>query len=430
MAFQLLLRQIRPQRATGSTGNPSASITTATSSDLVIDTLSRFSTTNGVTNQHQLYDDYVTSTLAAASYQLATSSGTYSDTYTGTTNNDWSLVMGAFRPGTTGGSGSSTVTTTTIQYILNDTLGGTSVVTNASGTIVEALDYYPYGQARMDVTSGGYSGEARKYIGQEYDSATQLSYLNARYYNGAQGQFLSEDPVFLGVPSKQNLSTPQVLNAYSYSTDNPINHADTTGKYVEDISQPIIKDGVNIGYDHAFLYVVPEPGENLPVISSNNATIDTSQPFTLSGEPSTPYGGMLAWVVNDSNDYDTAGNLESVPGVARVRVAPPNGMTSAQFDASVVSSFNQWSQSQFVYNYIGARQVTGGGNSNNVNTTLLENAGVSSRQVNSITTQFTSQGAESAPGLGVSLSSQTYLQSTLSALSSALSSLSGLLSKL
>jgi hypothetical protein len=105
-------------------------------------------------------------------------------------------------------------------------------------------------------------------------------------------------------------------------------------------------------------------------------------------------------------------------------------MTSAQFDASVVSSFNQWSQSQFVYNYVGGRQITGGGNSNNVNTTLLENAGVSPHQVNSITTQFTSQGANNAPGLGVSLSSQTYLQSTLSALSSALSSLSTLLSKL
>jgi hypothetical protein len=36
--------------------------------------------------------------------------------------------------------------------------------------------------------------------------------LNARYYNGAQGQFTSEDPVFWG---QQNLGDPQSLNAYA-----------------------------------------------------------------------------------------------------------------------------------------------------------------------------------------------------------------------
>jgi RHS repeat-associated protein len=35
------------------------------------------------------------------------------------------------------------------------------------------------------------------YIGQYADDATSLSYLNARYYSPTQGQFLSEDPVFL-----------------------------------------------------------------------------------------------------------------------------------------------------------------------------------------------------------------------------------------
>ena len=59
--------------------------------------------------------------------------------------------------------------------------------------------------------------------------ATGLSYLNARYYNSAQGQFLSEDPVFLGNPSRQNLANPQSLNSYSYANDNPINISDPNG---------------------------------------------------------------------------------------------------------------------------------------------------------------------------------------------------------
>jgi RHS repeat-associated protein len=61
----------------------------------------------------------------------------------------------------------------------------------------------------------------RKYIGQFVDDSS-LSYLNARYYNGTQGQFTSQDPVFIGEPQQQTLQDPQSLNAYSYSEDNPI----------------------------------------------------------------------------------------------------------------------------------------------------------------------------------------------------------------
>jgi len=53
--------------------------------------------------------------------------------------------------------------------------------------------------------------------------------LNARYYDSTQGQFISEDPIFLG--SRQNLTDPQSLNAYSYSEDNPIIKEDPLGKY-------------------------------------------------------------------------------------------------------------------------------------------------------------------------------------------------------
>ena len=79
--------------AIGASGNPSISLTTGTASDLVTATLSRFSTTNATTNRTSIYNDHVTSTLGAASYQLATSAGSYSDTYTGSTAQDWSMVV-------------------------------------------------------------------------------------------------------------------------------------------------------------------------------------------------------------------------------------------------------------------------------------------------------------------------------------------------
>ena len=58
--------------------------------------------------------------------------------------------------------------------------------------------------------------------------------LQARYYDGSKGEFLSEDPVFLGDPKQQVLTDPQSLNSYSYANDNPITKSDPSGKCAED----------------------------------------------------------------------------------------------------------------------------------------------------------------------------------------------------
>jgi RHS repeat-associated protein len=66
------------------------------------------------------------------------------------------------------------------------------------------------------------------------DAGVVHGLLNARYYDGALGQFISEDPVFWGVPKLQNLQDPQTLDTYSYSVDNPITKKDPSGKCLED----------------------------------------------------------------------------------------------------------------------------------------------------------------------------------------------------
>jgi RHS repeat-associated protein len=133
-----------------------------------------------------------------------------------------------------------TATGTSIaRYVHPDHLGSTNVVTDASGSIAQLLDYFPYGTSRVSSTTYP-TNEKRQYIGQYSDTGTGLNYLNARYYNALQGQFLSEDPVFLvlGTPQAETLSQqrtayllsdPQQINAYSYSRDNPILHKDPSG---------------------------------------------------------------------------------------------------------------------------------------------------------------------------------------------------------
>jgi RHS repeat-associated protein len=72
-------------------------------------------------------------------------------------------------------------------------------VADENDTVVQTLDYYPFGATRISSNTGG-ADSARKYIGQFADQSN-LDYLNARYYEGSRKQFLSEDPAFLAIGS-------------------------------------------------------------------------------------------------------------------------------------------------------------------------------------------------------------------------------------
>ncbi len=121
-----------------------------------------------------------------------------------------------------------------LSYHLIDHLGSITLSTDTAGKVVELIDYYPYGSIRAD--EGGSPKEQRKYIGQEFDASTGLSYLNARYYDGARGQFLNQDPVFWEVgmskEGKEALLNPQVQNSYSYGGNNPVTYKDPDGRFL------------------------------------------------------------------------------------------------------------------------------------------------------------------------------------------------------
>ncbi len=114
-------------------------------------------------------------------------------------------------------------------------MGTTDIVTNGSGTVAETLDYFPYGGIRLD-SKTNYGGAKYKYAGTQYDAGTGLDYAQQRYYNSARGNFISEDPVFLGNPKSQVLTDSQSLNSYSYANDNPITKNDPSGRaaFVDD----------------------------------------------------------------------------------------------------------------------------------------------------------------------------------------------------
>ena len=179
-----------------------------------------------------------TSTTSTTSYPnkfySLTSTKAGSNTYATSTNYIWNgdTLLATIDQKLYNGTATGSPLT---RFLHPDHLGSTNVVTDASGTVAQLLDYYPYGATRIS-TSSYPTNEKRQYIGQYSDTGTGLDYLNARYYDGTRGQFVSEDPVFwevgLSEDGQRAIRNPQVLNAYAYAGDNPIVNKDTTGRII------------------------------------------------------------------------------------------------------------------------------------------------------------------------------------------------------
>ena len=134
-----------------------------------------------------------------------------------------------------------------VYAVHTDHLTGSNVVSNAAGLVEEVMDYYPFGDLRLDEARGTFT-EQRKFAGHEFDYDTGLTYMDARYYNSSMGRFLSADPAYLSVGNdaeikskthlnfEEYLSDPQGMNCYSYARNNPLRMVDPTGEFNWDVA--------------------------------------------------------------------------------------------------------------------------------------------------------------------------------------------------
>ena len=114
-----------------------------------------------------------------------------------------------------------------------------------------------------------------------------MNYLNARYYDGNRGRFISQDPVFLN-PEGQGknifstfLLDPQSQNSYSYARNNPVTLSDPSGEFIPLVigalymSAPYIITGVEIGLTALFAYQTAKTTGTV----IGTATSDASQEY-------------------------------------------------------------------------------------------------------------------------------------------------------
>lgn len=116
-----------------------------------------------------------------------------------------------------------------LAYIHQDHLTGTSVTTDASGSVLGTIKYKPFGETRS--ISGPLP--AQKFTGQRFDNDVGLYYYGARYYDPDLGRFTAADSLIL------QFNNPQDLNRYSYVNNNPLKYIDPSGHVVA-VPPPVI----------------------------------------------------------------------------------------------------------------------------------------------------------------------------------------------
>lgn len=129
----------------------------------------------------------------------------------------------------------------TPTYIHHDHLGGTVIVTDQSGNMqLQNIEYLPFGGIYTNTSVGSFD-QVHKYTGHEYDTNTDLNYMQARYQYGVEGRFWGQDNVFISLGDtvqtellsnqkfEKLLSDPQLLNSYSYGANNSLKNTDPSG---------------------------------------------------------------------------------------------------------------------------------------------------------------------------------------------------------
>jgi RHS repeat-associated protein len=113
------------------------------------------------------------------------------------------------------------------HFYFSDHLGSSNVVTNATGTLENEPDFYPYG-GEIVITNS--VPQSYKFTGKERDGESGLDNFGARYYASGMGRFMTPDwaarPTTVPYAS---FGDPQTLNLYTYVENAPVNKVDADG---------------------------------------------------------------------------------------------------------------------------------------------------------------------------------------------------------
>jgi RHS repeat-associated protein len=95
------------------------------------------------------------------------------------------------------------------------------LVTNSSGTVIEQLGHYPFGNSWYNATN-----DKLYFTSYERDSGSNSDFAMARFYESSVARFTSPDPAGSRASA---IADPQSLNRFSYTKNDPVNAVDPQG---------------------------------------------------------------------------------------------------------------------------------------------------------------------------------------------------------
>lgn len=119
-----------------------------------------------------------------------------------------------------------------LYYIFRDYLGSVRQICKADGTLVQELDYDPWGRLSVSERTPAQSGITayplfgRGFTGHEHLEWHGLINMNARLYDPILGRFVSPDPYVQAPFNTQN------FNRFTYALNNPLLYYDEDGEFL------------------------------------------------------------------------------------------------------------------------------------------------------------------------------------------------------
>jgi RHS repeat-associated protein len=125
-------------------------------------------------------------------------------------------------------------TLTAMVWALADNQGTIRDLIDHAGNNVSQIDYDSFGRI---VSQTGSSNFRYGYTGREQDNETGLDYYRARYYDSANGRFISEDPLGFGAGDS---------NLTRYVGNSPTNGTDPSGLCFKFLDNQLTSFGINL----------------------------------------------------------------------------------------------------------------------------------------------------------------------------------------
>ncbi len=244
-----------------------------------------------------------------------------------------------------------------VEYLHSDHLGSTRLVTEALGSAVASLKFYPFGHLAEVATPGASDGVRMQFTGHERDASIGLDYMKARYCGPGLGRFLSVDPV-VGKPDH-----PESWNRYAYVRNRPVISVDPNGR-----TAYLVVRETTFGGAHAFVVVFPN-SKSLRDSFRGDQVFDSSK-GNVRMDASKKTDGNLGGDLN--HPYDQEANQAGLAILHLDKLEPPVGMTVEEFDQALVDAFVEYQDN---LPYHGIPYWTNGYNSNGFASGLIEAAG-------------------------------------------------------